>query len=61
METGPVEKERLIGRGMGGAYVTNSAYLFLHRNPTLIALLVAVGGKKSFHNCACVCVFYTFP
>lgn len=54
METRPVEKERIIGRGMGGAYVNNSAYFFLHRNPTLIALHVAMGEKRSFHKCVCV-------
>lgn len=39
--------------------MNNSAYFFLHRSPTLIALRVAMGGKKVFPRmCVRVCVYF---
>lgn len=60
METGPVEKGSIMGCGVGGAYVTNSTYSLLHRNPTLIALCVAMERKTLSKNVR-VCVLIFFP
>lgn len=49
-----------MGCGVGGAYVTNSAYSLLH---TLIALCVSMETKtlsKNVSMCVCVCVLF-FP
>lgn len=50
MATGPVEKESIMGCGVGGAYATNFAYSLLHRNPILIALCVAMETKTLSKN-----------